>query len=249
MEETTQITNPQPVTPPPTPSSSRNLVPIVVVAIVVAILASLGTYMFMSSQQNKQSQMTNQQPTTTQISPTQQTTETITVAPETTSNWKTYTSEDTTFSFQYPSDWTYETKKTTLELQGKKYNATSILAGRPLTEGQRKMQGYIDINDAPKTYNDFSLVYATHADFTNLSADNLIEELIKTRASQVDSPKTLLLNNNIQAKEVGYGCQASCIDVLFRYNNTIFDASTGPNAEANIATVRQILSTIKFTNN
>lgn len=186
-------------------------------------------------------------PTSVITSPTPQVTPTSSPTDET-ANWKTYTSEDASFSFKYPSDWIYEAKKSTLEIQGKKYNATSILAGRPLTEDQRKAQGYIDINNAPKTYNDFSLAYATHADFTNLSADNLVEELIKKRASEVDNPKTLLLTNNIQAKEVGYGCQAYCIDVLFRNNNAIFDASTGPNAEANIATLRQILSTLKFTN-
>lgn len=183
---------------------------------------------------------TKLQPTKTQ-QPAQ-----ITPSPDPTANWKTYTSEDTTFSFKYPSDWIYEIKKTTLEVNGKEYNATSILAGRPLTEEQRKLQGYININDAPKTYNDFSLLYATHTDFTSLTADNLVEELISKRASQVDNPKTLLLTNNIQAKEVGYGCQAFCIDVLFRNNNTIFDASTGPNAEANISTLRQILSTFRF---
>ncbi len=209
----------------------------ILVGILVLTVVAGGAYYFGKSQAPKSQ---NPLPIVTSIASPSAT-------PDETANWKTYTSEDTTFSFKYPSDWIYETKKTTLEVKGKKYNATSVLAGRPLTEEQRKLQGYIDINDAPKTYNDFSLLYATHTDFTNLTADNLVEELINKRASQVDNPKTLLLSNNIQAKEVGYGCQAYCIDVLFKKNSTIFDTSTGPNAESNISTLRQILSTFKFT--
>lgn len=163
-----------------------------------------------------------------------------------TADWKVYISEDKTFSFKYPSDWIYETKKTTVEIKGKKYNATHIIGGIPLTEERRKTQGYLDINDAPKTFNNFSLLYATSLEFKSLTVENLVEELISTRA-QIDSQKDVLVSDKTQAKEVGYGCQAYCMDILFKNNNTIFDSSTGPNAEANISTVHQILTTLKFT--
>lgn len=165
-----------------------------------------------------------------------------------TANWKTYVSEDNTFSFKYPSKWTYETKKTTVDIKGKKYNAISFVAGIPLTEEQRKMQGYLNINDAPKTYNNFSLIYTTDPDFNNLTLDDLFEEIILkfTIKENVDLNKNVLLSNNIKTKEVGYGCQAYCIDILFKINNTIFDSSTGPNAESNISTLRQILQTFQF---
>ncbi len=243
MDNPTQKVPQQPLKPempyqPTSNSSWLRTLSIGLGVIGIGFVIGIGGY-FLGTKNNKSSVVTYVTPTITQVSPTP--------TPDPTANWKTYTSEDTSFSFKYPSDWLYETKKTTLEIQKKKYNSTYILAGRPLTEEQRKMLGSIDINDAPKTYNEFSLVYASNTDFTNLSADSLVEELIKTRASQVDEPKTVLLNKNIQAKEVGYGCQAYCIDVLFRNSDTIFDASTGPNAETNIALVHQILSTLKFT--
>lgn len=101
MEETTQTNNSQPVTPSQTPLSSRNLIPIVVVAVIAAILASLGTYFVMSSNQNKQSQMSNVQPTTTQASPTQTVTEPMINTQE---GWKTYAKANS-WEIQYPSAW------------------------------------------------------------------------------------------------------------------------------------------------
>jgi type II secretory pathway pseudopilin PulG len=105
MEETARPTNPQPVTPPQTPSTHRNIVPLVVVAVIAALLASLGTYLVMSSQQNKQVQMTNQQNNipspsqTIEVSPTQTA---VTTNP---ANWNTFTDPKGKFSFRYPDTW------------------------------------------------------------------------------------------------------------------------------------------------
>ena len=205
-----------------------------------------GTYLALNAKNKPQSVASKTTPTS---APTPLPTEASAKAgtPDPTANWQTFTSGDNVFSFKYPSGWIYETKKTTLEVKGKKYDTTSIIAGIPLTEDQRKMQGYLNINDAPKTYNNFSLIYATSSDFNNLTVNNLVEELISTRA-QIDYQKDVSLIASLQAKEVGYGCQASCIDILFKHDNAIFDSSTGPNAEANISTLRQILSTFQFTN-
>lgn len=172
--------------------------------------------------------------------------------PDETANWKTFTSEDKTFSFKYPPQWIYETKKITLMLKykGKERDVVSVSAGIPMTEEQRKAQGYINLNDVPKTLNNFLLLYVTSPDFKNLNLDNPAEDLLSTQMvkENIDYQKDITLKNNITAKEVGYGCQAYCIDIYFKNNSTIFDFSTGPNAETNIAILRQILSTFKFTN-
>lgn len=152
-------------------------------------------------------------------------------------NWKTYNSEEKIFSFKYPAEWIYETRKTT--------NRNYLFFGTPLTEEQREKQGYLNINDAPKTYRSFSLFYETSSDFSSKSLDELVEDLITTKEN-TEYKKNILIGDDMQAKEVGYGCQAFCIDILFKRNNTVFDASTGPNGESNISVLRQILSTFKF---
>lgn len=49
MEESTETTNPQTIIRAKTPSSSKNHLTIVLVAVIAAILGSLGTYIIMSS--------------------------------------------------------------------------------------------------------------------------------------------------------------------------------------------------------
>lgn len=221
----------------------------IIVLIVVLILAGLGgAYYFGRSQSVKTA---SQNPIVVSQAP--QATLVPTSIPDETAkpgsivaNWKTYLSDDKSFSFKYPSEWIFETKSTKIEIQGKKYDANSIIGGLSLTEEQRKAQGYININDAPKTYRNFTLVYSTSPDFKDLTLDNLVGGFIK--ATNIDFNKNIKLDNNAIAREVGYGCQADCRDILFQHNNTIFDSSTGPNADANISTLRQILSTFKFTN-
>lgn len=112
MKETAQQTNPQSVTPLQTPSSSKNFVTIAIVAIVAAFLASLGTYLVMSSNQNKRSQMSYR--------PTPQITQSV-ISPTTieepienaTAGYETYSANKFAnkygaayrFSVNYPGDW------------------------------------------------------------------------------------------------------------------------------------------------
>lgn len=219
--------------------NQKDLSPILIIVLITLI--ALGGYAVWQNQTKSTPQ------STIQPSPTPAEETVYTEATES-ANWKTYTSEDKSFSFKYPPEWIYEIKETILEVGDKKYNAHLIKAGIPLTEERRKIQGYLDINDAPKTFNDFSLLYATSPDFKNLTLDNLVEDFILkfTVEENIDHTKDILFSNKVTAREVGYGCQAYCIDIVFRNNDTIFDSSTGPNADANIDTLRQIISTFKF---
>lgn len=162
-----------------------------------------------------------------------------------TANWKTYTSDDKSFSFRYPQEWIYEVKNITTEIRGEQYDSILLRAGIPLTEQQRKAQGYIDINDAPRLEDNFTVIYSKHKDYERFTTDDLVTELISTRA-QIDSKEDLIIGSSIPAKLVSYDCQAGCADVLFKNKDEIFDASTGPNASINLPVLKQILSTFEI---
>ncbi len=108
MDQSALTTNPQPASPAQTSTPHRNIVPLVIVAVIAALLASLGTYFVMSSNQNKQSQMSYQQSTpTNQASPIESTTEPTTPVTkhttEATANWQTQSGA--VYSVKYPSTW------------------------------------------------------------------------------------------------------------------------------------------------
>lgn len=99
MEQTPQANNPQSVTLSKISTSSKNIaITIVAVAFVAAFLASLGTYIVMSSNQ-KQTQM-SYQPT---IHPIQF------LSPNPTTNeinrWVVYSDKDSQYSIEYPITW------------------------------------------------------------------------------------------------------------------------------------------------
>lgn len=158
----------------------------------------------------------------------------------TTANWKTFLSDDKTISFNYPFGWILEAKSTTLEIHGKKYSAKLIKGGIPLTEEEQKAHGFIN----------FTLLYLTSPDFEDFTLDNLYENFVLniTVKENVDFNKDIVLDNKMTAREAGYGCQEYCRDILFRHNNTIFESSINPVTQANLSTLRQILSTFKFIN-
>lgn len=229
-------------TPPPetkTPAKSKKRLILVIIIVATILSLSLATFFvyqnYQSKQQANQPLPTPTSPTATQPSP----------IPDPTANWKTYISEGGKFSFKYPSDWIYETQKPTLDIQGKKYIAYAFISGIPLTKEQQKMSKLPDRNDTPKPRKSFSIIYATSSDFNNLDADDLIEELTG-KLTETFSQRDVALNDNIKAKEVRYACQEGCLDVLFNYNDMIFEASTIPNSEADINTLYQILSTFRF---
>ena len=224
----------------PVPVSKKPNHWLIAVTILVFIFIVGGVYALVLQSQKRISSAPKPTISPSPISPTPN--------PDPTANWKTYIIPDNAFSFKYPSGWEYEVTDSVFTIKGKEYSTTYIKFGRPFTEKERKEFGYIDINDAPKIYFSFSLQYASHTDFTDLTVDNLVEELINKRFSIVDNPTILLLNNNIQAREVGYACQEGCADILFKNNTTIFDFSTSSGGNLTPLTQRQILSTFKFTN-
>jgi hypothetical protein len=97
MEESVQEINSHPVTAPQTPSTHRKIIPLIVVALVTALLASLGTYFVMSSNQNKQTQIINQNIPTSHPSPTAITPTTVLT--------NTYSNERLGILFNYPTEW------------------------------------------------------------------------------------------------------------------------------------------------
>jgi len=131
MDQLAQTTTPQPATPPQTPSSHRNIVPLVIVAVIAALLASFGTYFVMSSNQKKQLQMTYQ-PSPSQPTPTEFPISTKPTATVIENGWKVYTDSTGRFTLKYKDGWyvpsatvnkkaTNETLKTWLASEDARY--------------------------------------------------------------------------------------------------------------------------------
>ncbi len=102
MDQPIQSTNPVPVIAPETPPPSRNFVPVIIVTVVIAIFALLLTYSLMSSNQNKQSHISNLQG----ASPTQTLEKIPTPTSSDMKNWKIYNKLGV--EFKYPSEATIE---------------------------------------------------------------------------------------------------------------------------------------------
>ncbi len=90
------------------PQKSSNFVSIIIAALVAAILASIGTYIVMTSNQNKQQRMLYQQQTTVLGASPTNTSEPTSSVP---ANWKTYKTpivDGLGYELKYPPTWKIE---------------------------------------------------------------------------------------------------------------------------------------------
>src|SRR5207237_1440850 len=56
--------------------------------------------------------------------------------------------------------------------------------------------------------------------------------------------QNIYVSKKIPGISVSYGCQESCFDIIFKQKETVFDASPGPDTEANKAILSTVLSTL-----
>lgn len=216
---------------------------LVLVGILVLAAVTAGAYYFLKENSPTvyfgKSQVSKPQPPIPVVtSPTPQATPTPSSTPDETANWKIYNSGDGNFSFKYPEDWIYETRKWDRRIGGKEYNnAVYLEFGRPLSEEQRKLQGYINFDDTPKTFRNMTLYYVTSPDS---------QKILDILSTDKDQKRTIQIDNGIIAKEFKYECQYYCIGIVFRKDDTVYNFDTGPNADSDIQALRQILSTFRF---
>ena len=179
-------------------------------------------------------------------------------ATDETANWKTYISSDNLSRFRYPNTWENFVMKSRndIEVNGKKYQATTIEFGLPISEEERKKFGYLKFEDTPRTYREVEYTYATHPDFENINIEDIHRELtlegIKkpTLLEWIDPKwKDITIGDNIRAKRVFHSaCQSgSCLVIFFKVNDTIFDFYLANSDEESSNQLDQILSTFKFT--
>lgn len=113
MEQVQQPNQVLPVTPIQPPKPSVSIPMMIVMMVIISLLSSFGTYMFMSSQQPRLQQLTNQISPTPLIpteKPAQQNTSvpTVPITQVPTTSWKNTTMSLYKMSLKIPTDWTIQ---------------------------------------------------------------------------------------------------------------------------------------------
>lgn len=156
-----------------------------------------------------------------------------------TANWKTYTSEDGTFSFKYPSDWAYEKKGSEIRYQNKNYKTTSIIFGAVSTKN------HIGQDIEPYIQNIFSIEYATNSEFNSIDPEDFPIEWCSTELAGEEITEVKVDALTAIRRVTGCG-PAGTMFVYFKNKSTLYITSSEsihPSSKIH----DQILSTFKFT--
>lgn len=166
-------------------------------------------------------------------------------------NWKIYTNTKLGFSFKYPSNWIFYEENYDFNLS--KSGTTSspgtiVKLGRKPTTDEIKAykEWYMQSPPNDLLYDNIDLVFGSGKSFDKFN----LRDFVTGTDDTIISVKPIVIDQNVVAEEYDHGCQSSCLDVVFRRSEMVFDFSlvNYSDKDPRLQILPEILSTFKFTN-